>query len=256
MNCFRILFLCLFIFNSSYAIDFTKEEQRFISKKKFITMCIDPDWMPYEKIKKGKHIGMSYDYMRFFEKKIGIKIQMVPTVTWAQSVEYAKQRKCDIFSLAMQTPSRLKYMNFTKAYVSYPVVVATSIEKPFVLNGEEIIEDKMLGIVKGYAIGETLRKRYPLNRIVDVNSVNDGLQKVKDGELYGFIGSVAAVGYSIEKNYSEDLKIGGRFYEEWALSIGVRNDMPILVHIFEKAIDTISDERRREILNKWVAVEY
>ena len=32
-------------------------------------MCIDPNWMPFEKIVKGKHIGISSDYMNLMEVK-------------------------------------------------------------------------------------------------------------------------------------------------------------------------------------------
>ena len=58
------------------------------------------------------------DYIPLISKKIGIPITLVPTKDWPESIDLAKQRKCDIFSLAMPTPDRLKYMKFTKPYVS------------------------------------------------------------------------------------------------------------------------------------------
>lgn len=60
-------------------------------------MCIDPAWMPFEKLENGKHIGMTADYFKIFQKNIPIPIVVVATKTWAQSIKYARQRKCDIF---------------------------------------------------------------------------------------------------------------------------------------------------------------
>ena len=60
---------------------FTDEENSYLKDRNEIFMCIDPNWMPYEKIDGGKHIGMTYDYMNLFCEKIGLAITLVPTTT-------------------------------------------------------------------------------------------------------------------------------------------------------------------------------
>ena len=42
-------------------------------------MCVDPDWMPFEIIENGKHLGMSADYMDLISSKINIPIILIPT---------------------------------------------------------------------------------------------------------------------------------------------------------------------------------
>lgn len=235
---------------------FTPKEKTFLENKKLITMCIDPDWMPYEKIEEGKHIGMTYDYMRLIESKIGLPIKLVPTQTWAQSIEYAKQRKCDIFSLAMKTPSREKYMNFTAPYLTFPVVVATKTDKLFIADVEDVINTETLGVVKGYAFAEILKEKYPNNKLLEVTSVKEGLKMVAKDKVFGFVGTLATVGYEIQNHYIGELKIAGKFDEKWELGIGVRNDELELLSVFEKVIDTIDIGNQQKILNKWVSVKY
>lgn len=60
-------------------IIFTKEEIDYLDKKSHINLCVDPDWMPYEKIENHKHIGIVADYMKDFEKKIGIPLKLIET---------------------------------------------------------------------------------------------------------------------------------------------------------------------------------
>jgi polar amino acid transport system substrate-binding protein len=233
----------------------TAEEERHLRKKGQINMCIDPDWMPLEAIHKGEHIGMSRDYMELIHEKINTPIVMVPTDTWLESIEKAKARECDIYSLAMPTPERKLYMNFTKPYLKIPLVLATRPDELFFTN-ISLIRDKPIGIVKGYAYGEILRVNYPQMHFVEVANVNDGLSRVHRKELFGFIGTLATVGYAIQKEFTSQLKIAGKFDETWELGVGVRNDDPYLFSIFEKAIASIDEEAHQHILNKWISVQY
>lgn len=233
----------------------TDYETTYLENKKEIRMCIDPNWMPFEKNEDGKHIGMSADYIKILQKQIKVPIVHVPTVNWTESLLFGKQKKCDIFSLVMPTDERRKYLNFTKSYLNVPLIIATSIDEFFINDISNVI-DKKVGIVKGYAYVEILKEKYPNINLVEVENINVGLQKVSDKELFAFIGSLSTVGYAIQKNYIGEIKIAGKFKDTWDLGIGVRNDEPVLVNIFNKAIDTISEKQHQEILNKWVSVNY
>ncbi len=233
----------------------TPEEKQYLAEKQRITMCVDPDWMPLEKIENGRHAGMTAEYMDLFAQRIGIPITLVPTESWTQSIAYAKARKCDIFSLAMPTPERETYMNFTRPYLDIPLVMAAKNETPFI-DDVSAITDKKIGIVKGYAFNELLRTRYPKMRIVDVDSVTDGLSRVVEGKIFGFIGTLATVGYTIQKEFVGELKVSGKFDERWKLGIGARNDEPLLVEIFDKAIASVDPATQQKILNNWIAVRF
>lgn len=239
----------------SNTVSLSLEEKEYLEEKEVIKMCIDPDWMPLEMNEDGKHIGMSADYMSLIERKINIPIRMVETKTWTESIEYAKARKCDIYSLAMETPERKMYMDFTSPYLSIPLVLVTGMNEVFYPDVARIRGQK-IGIVKGYAYGEILRVKYPDMELVDVANIQDGLKKVHKGELFGFIGTLATIGYSIQRDYFGVLKIAGKFDETWELGIGVRNDEPLLFSSLEKAIQAIDKSKHQEILNKWISIKY
>ena len=249
-----------YIFNNYYKktvlSDFlTPKEKEYLEAKKTIKMCIDPDWMPFEKIEDGKHIGMSADYISIFQKDIGYPIETIIAKDWSESLEFGKQRKCDIFSLIMPTNERRDYLNFTTPYMSVPLVIATNLNELFISDITNV-SNKSIGIIKGYAYGEILRDKYPNMQLVDVENLKDGLEKVKRGDLFGFIGTLATVGYQIQKSYVGELKIAGKFEETWDLGIGTRNDEPILNNIFNRAINKLSAKQKQEILNRWVSVNY
>ena len=128
----------------------TEKEEQYLKRKGEITMCIDPDWLPYEKIEDGKHIGISADFMKIIEDKINTPIKLINTNTWNESLENAKNRKCDILPLAMETPSRKAYLEFSTPYIHLPIVVAGNIKSPFIDDLNEL-KNKTIGVTKDYA---------------------------------------------------------------------------------------------------------
>lgn len=236
-------------------IQFNAQELAYLQKKSQINVCIDPDWMPLEKFEQGKHIGMTADYFKIFNQKIPAPINIIQTSSWTESIERAKSRECDLFSLAMVTEERQTYMNFTEPYLTIPLVIATNSDEMFIAD-ISLITDKKIGIVKGYAFAEILRKRYPEMKIIDVNSLNDGLDMVNNGELFGLIDTLATIGFAIQNNFTGELKIAGKFDENWELGIATRNDEPLLNTIFNKAISSITPQEHQKILNHWVSVRF
>ncbi len=232
-----------------------EKEKIYLENKKTIKMCVDPNWMPFEKIENNKHIGIAADYIKILESKIKIPITLVPTKTWSESLELGQKRVCDIFSLVRTTPQREKYLNFTTPYLSIPLVIAADINAPFI-NDFSQIKDKKLAIIKDYAIGEILRMKYPNIDFIDVEDIQEGLNLVQKGKVFGFIDTLVTLGYHIQNNYIGQLKISGRFDETWNLGVGTRNDEPILNDIFNKAINDISIIQKQEILNNWISVNY
>ena len=243
------------IYQGSNKFYLTPIEQEYLKKKKVINMCVDPDWMPFEKIENGQHIGMAADYFSIIKEKTNLNIELIKTTSWTESLEFAKQRKCDILSFLMTTPERKKYLDFTSAYFKAPIVMATKSDVPFI-NDFNSLKGKKLGLPKGYAFIEILRVEYPDLTIVEVDNIDDGLKKVVQGEIYGYIGTLATIGYSFQKKFTGELKISGKFDGTWDFSVGVRNDDPILLNIFQKAVNSIDKESEQKILNKWLSINY
>lgn len=243
------------IYKPSNEFYLTQVEQDYINNKEVINMCVDPDEMPLEKIENGQHIGIAADYFELIRKTTNFDIQVIKTKNWAESLEFAKERKCDILSLLMSTPERKKYLDFTSAYLKAPVVLATKNNVPFI-NDFNLLKGKKLGIPKGYAFEEVLKVDYPDLTIVEVDNIDDGLTKVVQGDLYGYIGTLETIEYSFQKKFASELKISGKFDRTWDFSIGVRNDNPILLNILQKAINAIDKESEQKILNKWLSINY
>jgi len=234
----------------------TKEQKDYLKEKKVIKMCVDPNWMPLEKIENEKHIGISADFIKLISQKIETPIELVETESWSQSLTKAQNRECDILSLTQATPLRQEYFNFTTPYITTPLVVATKTGIAF-SNSLKHINDKSLAIVKNYSTYELLKAKYPEIDIVEVESLQDGLAYVDQEKFFGFLDNPMVINHMIQKNgMGDSISITGQFPEEFQLSIASRNDEPILHEILELAILSIDAKTKEDILSSWNNIKY
>ncbi len=233
----------------------TSEERAYLKEKKVIKICVLPNWLPYEQIdEEGKHKGIGNDLMIRISKYIDTPIELIPTKEWGESLQNIRDRKCDILPVAMELPSRKDSMNFTKPYLKEPFVIATKLDELFVKDSNAIGSRKV-GIVKNYAFKEVLKRRNPNVEIIDVEDAKDGLEKVRSGELFGYVDVMSAIGYTMQKNSIYDLKIAGKLEFNVDLSIASRNDEPLLNSIMQKGLNSLSENEIRTIYGKWVSIK-
>ncbi len=245
----------LIVSSSDDHISFEKEERAYLHQKQQLHVCVDPDWMPIEKIEQGKHIGIAADYMVVLGKKIGVPIVLQPTDSWQETLQFAQQRKCDFISMAMATPERRQHFYFTKPYLTTPLVVATHNSVGF-LPDLSAVRGEKIGFTAGYAFGEELMERYPDIDFVSVSSIRKGLDMVRNGALFGHVDSLLSLAYTIQQGYSGELKIACEVNIRLELNMAVRNDEPELLTILNKAVDSLEEVDRQQILNRWVSVTY
>jgi len=242
-----------FIYKQKTSFQLSQKEEQYLKKKKKIKVCIDPDWMPFESFENGHYVGISADFFQIFQKYIPLEI--IHTNSWSESLENVKRKKCDILSLAMSTPQREKYLTFTEPYIEIPLVLVTQKTELF-MNNISALRDKKLAVTKGYAFREILKKKYPYLTFIDVENIEDGLQRVASGEFYGYIDTLATVGYTLGKDFIDELKISAKLDEKLQLSIAINSDEPILSSIMQQTLNMVSDNRRDRILNHWFSLKY
>ncbi|MEA3289491.1 MAG: transporter substrate-binding domain-containing protein [Campylobacterota bacterium] len=238
-------------------INISREQKNWLENhNNTVRMCIDPDWMPFEKIdKNGKHIGISSDYIKLFSKKVDFDFKLLATKSWSQSLEYIKANKCDILPAAVETEQRKSFLNFTKPYLIFPQVLITSKEVPFIDDFKNVIT-KSIGIKKGSAVSAILKKKYPKINIINVENKLEGLHKVSKGEIFGYIDTLPSAAYTIANKNMIDLKVAMKVGIDYKISVGVRKDSPQLIPLVNNLIESVNKEQKDVIYNRWISVQY
>ena len=111
-----------------------------------------------------------------------------------------------------------------------------------------------IDVLKKKTKRNVIKDYFPYLKIVEVASMNEGLYLVEQGEVYGYIDNALVLSSTIQKEFSNSLKIGFRFDILDEISIGTRNDEPILNDIFSRLVDALDETKKQEFLNNWTII--
>ena len=242
--------------NMSSNSNLNAQEKSYLENKQPLKMCINQDWLPFEKLdKNNKYSGISADYHSILEKNLSTKFELVKTISQNEALDFIKNSKCDFLSLAIKTNTTQNELNLTSTIFKVPLVIVTKLNVPF-FNRLEDLKNQKIAISKNYVNIELFRNKYPNLNLIEVENSTEGLKQLKEGKIYGFIGSLYSASYKIQTEYFNDLKITGKTSEELEFTIGVNKNDEILLGILQKAINSISPLEKKELNDRWASTIY
>lgn len=230
----------------------TEAEQAYLRTKDRITIVYDPDWPPFEyRLKGNRYEGMSIDYHALLAKRIGIPIEPIPTSSWSESLQLAKEGKCDLVSTLNKTPLRSRYLDFTAPFIDTKVVIIGKNDSH--AKSLRDFSGKTLAIVKGYKMEEDLARDHPTIRHHMVNSTAESLLAVARGETDATIATDIEALHLIRINKLDTLKTLGTTRYDNHQGLGVRKGDSLLLSIMQKAVHSLSPKDKQLIENKWIS---
>ena len=119
------------------------------------------DWEPFEMLDtKGNYTGIGADLLHLVAQRLGIKVAIVQTKDWDESMAYSKVGKCQVLSFLNQSPLRDTWLLFTNPHFSDPNVFITREEHPFIADPRDLIQESIV-FPEGTAMEEFVRTEYP-----------------------------------------------------------------------------------------------
>ena len=251
-----MLFAPIIFAQADAELGLTDAEQSWLKKHSVIRLASDIAWPPFEWVdSEMQYQGIATDYMKLVELKLGIRFEVETAKPWPEVVTAVKERQLDVFSCVARNPQREKFVNFTRPYLSFPMVIVTSSDVNYI-DGIKDMKSMHVSVVQGYATHEYLAANHPEIKLHIVKTSVEGLEAVSHGKVDAFVDNIATASNIIQDEGLTNLKISGEMPIRYELSMAVRKDWPELVNILQRALDSISDEQRKKIHNKWIDVRY
>jgi len=237
-------------------LQLTPQEQHWLAQHPTIRLGSDMDFPPYEFAdKQGRYQGIAYDYIALISKMLGIEMKVVPNLTWTEVLDGIKSGKVDLMPLLNRTAARSKFIHFTHSYLDMPRVIITRKDHA-AITGLNDMYGETIAVVKSYAYLESLSTDHPDLKMVDVDTPLDALKAVSFGQADGLIVTVGTGLYLMQHNALLNLHVAADAgMQGGAAHFGVRKDWPIFAQILDKALASISDAERQNIINKFIKIE-
>ena len=239
------------------SIPLSSAEKQYLAQLGPITVCPDPDWVPYEQMDAhGNFTGIAADLLKLISQRLGIKFTYVQVKDWDQAVALSQAGKVLLLPFLNQTPKRDQWLTFTEPLFSDPNVFITREEHPFITNAS-LLKDKTIAVPSGTSIEEKVRRDYPNLKILNTgNSEAEVFKAVAERRADLTLRSLTVSAYTIRKGGWFTLKIAGQAPDDYVnrLRIGVIKTEPMLRDILNKGIATITPHEREEITNRHVNI--
>ena len=230
-------------------------ERKWLAAHKTIRFTGDPNWLPYEAFDKhGNYIGIVADHLRLIEQQLGIKLDIIPTSTWSESVAKVKQGEIDVISESNDSDLK-SHLTFTQSYLSSPVVIVMKKDEDYVENIERI-SDRKIAMIKNYGYVSTIQKKYPDISFNIVSTIQEGLTSVSTGKVDAFLATLAQASYHISELGVNNIRIVGKTEFNTNLAFGMREEFAPLVPLFNRAINNISKNDKQRIFQEWGKPKY
>jgi len=268
MNSKRILLILLmfFFFVSSalpamaqektraVQVDLTAEERAFLAGKQ-LRLGVDVARPPFEHVdEKGAYTGISAEFIAAAAKRLGIAVVPQTGMKWTEAMEKVKVGDIDVIPKVTPSAAREKFLIFTKPYTTYPSVIVT--RKDRLAGGLDDLRGLKVGVNKGQIIESNLERDHPELSLVPYPDIEAGLRALATEKCDAFIDNLGAVAYTIETVGFANLRIAASTPYTHDLAIGVRKDWPLLASALDKALDSMTDQEKAEIKNRWLAFKY
>ena len=234
----------------------TLEERAFLQATPVVRVGVERvGWPPFEIFnREGGFEGIAADYLNYLESALGIRFEIVSTLSWDEVLHKARTREIDLLPSAVSTPERLEYLLFTEPYMRTPMVMVTRDHVEFIAD-TALLQGMRVGVVGGYVSDEMLRRDYPQLARVRHPGTAPGLFAVARGEDDVFIDNLAVVSYLIKSEGLANLKISGQTPYFFNLGMGIRNDWPLLHSAIQKALLAMPAETQDSIYSHWVKIQ-
>ena len=187
---------------------------------------------------------------------LGIQPDIQKDLPWPTVLDKAKSGEIDMIPCAARTADREAYLDFSAPFLSFPLVIISQKDSPFI-GGIEDLHGKKLAVIRKNATTTWLKRDGIRYEPFLVESPLKRIEAVSLGRVDAGIENLAAVSYMIQKYGLTNVKIAAPTpYGNYDIHMAVRKDLPELLGILNKMIARISPEQGMAIRNKWLSVRY
>jgi PAS domain S-box-containing protein len=239
--------------NDSKGLQLTAEERAWLQNHKTIRFSGDSNYAPFEFVNSsGDYCGMASEYLTLIGEQLGVDFQHVPDLTWPQVVAGIEAKTLDLVPVITNTEERRKFISFTHPYLNFPQVIVTRKDFPPIMGLQDLV-GKTVAVSRNYSEVGNIKKLYPEIIQYPVDSPLDELNAVATGKADASQGNLAVISYLIDKqNFPNLLLAAPSDIHSGELSMGVRDDWPLLVTLLNKALASISKQQKNHIQDNWV----
>lgn len=237
-------------------VPLTVAEREWLNQHQQIKVGVMSNWRPIEFVDEhGKTQGITVDVLELLNQRLEVQFVPQPYDDWDLLLQDFQAGKLQMVANISDLPERRSFSAFSLDYWTLQWILIGKHDAKFDARIAQM-PGQRISIMREYQYIKDFKKAYPQHQVIEVDSLEQGLEMVATGQADFTLDTVVASAIAIrDPRYvnlrvylPEDLPVYPSFF-------GVHKDLPELLVILNKGIKTIDDSDRKKLHNKWLNLE-
>ncbi|MCG7923157.1 MAG: transporter substrate-binding domain-containing protein [Candidatus Thiodiazotropha lotti] len=237
-------------------LDLTTEETAWLETHPIVDIGVDGSWPPIDFMLDDEHRGIAADYLSLISERLGIEFRIHPGPTFKEMLQKVREGELPLAASVVKNEQRERDLYFTEPFFQTHKAIVTRSSRQG-LSDIESLRDKVVAVEDGFSTMRQLQELHPEINLLPVLNTQEALQAVSWKKADAYIGTRAVAQWVIQDqqlvnlHFSGDAGIGSS-YQRFAIN----RDVPLkpLVSAMNKALWSITDAERQEILDRWISI--
>ena len=208
--------------NAKPALQLTKHERDWLQDHPEITVAVSYGWEPVSFVSEKREMrGLSIDYLRHLESRLGIRFHLVRTV------DDPMIEKADVLAavVSLKTLENSRFSPLPKPYMQAPFVIFTRNDTAGIHQLDDLAGKKVAVFKTGVA-AESIARDYPEIQLYKADIAEEALNALTTGLVDAYIGNLLIVTHVARDQGFGNIKMVGSTPYSASFHMAVRNDWP------------------------------
>lgn len=233
----------------------TQAEKEWLAGREVIRNGVIRNHEPFEFVDdEGQHDGLTSDYMAILAERLNVRLDTVVVNSFSELGSGLQNGDIDIASYLPMSANWAEVLAFSEPMISIPIAVFGDQNADLVLDLPALAQWRV-AVERPSRAYEILTRESPELELVFVDSPEDGLIAIAEGEVDYFVHNIFSVEYYQRKLELDAPKLVLMTPYSFDIRFSASREMAPLIPIAHTVLASMGDHERTLIFDKWVNLQ-
>ena len=234
-------------------LQMTAEEHSWVRSNQRVRVGVQVEFPPYFfSDTKGRYEGFVIDLMDRLAERLGVHFEYKRYSRVGDVFAAMRAREVEMTPFMAETPARRLYLRFVRPLFSTQTVYVADRRRGDISQSSGFAGERV-AVERDSPAADLLRENFPRAMTVRYDTPEEAILAVAGGDADVYVGFRQVALYFMEKNFTANLALRGTIATPGtALGPAVREDLPLLATLLQKAIDDLSTDEVDRLAIKWL----